>query len=208
MANRITLPSPTLILLAGISATGKTTTGKPLARTVYDAFYIDKDLINETFLMTSNPLDNGIDTYRLSGPRLLRSTEHYRRNVKLRSYQLMLELARDNLTAGKHPMLEGNYTKEIRQGYMERVIGPFFADVAHRTKIIFCHVDEAVVRERLIRRAAGRDAEKLASDDAWRKLLEEQPILPPELEKYDHVKIDTTQPVEVCVQKAIDYLMA
>ena len=208
MTNKVTLPEPTLILLAGISATGKTTTGKPVARAIYDTLYVDKDIVNETFLMTPDPADSGIDTYRLSGSKLLRSTEHYKRNVGLQSYQLMLELARDNIIDGKHPILDGNYTKEIRRGYIERVVNPFFANVDHRTKLIFCYADEQTIRDRIRKRAAlERDTDKM-TDEGWQKLMQEQPILPPELEKYDHVKIDTTRPVAECVQRSIDYLMA
>ncbi|MBI2662639.1 hypothetical protein HYX11_04230 [Candidatus Woesearchaeota archaeon] len=44
--NKIQLAVPTLILGAGIPASGKTTFSRELVRYVYDAFLFDKDTIN------------------------------------------------------------------------------------------------------------------------------------------------------------------
>lgn len=206
--SKIELEIPTLILVAGVSASGKTTLSKELARSVYDVAPIDKDTINEAFLATHADSDTEIHIYRLSGPTILREHEHYQNHVRFQSYHAMLGLAMDLLLVGNHPLLDGNYAKEIHRGYIDAIITPFFQDIPHQRKLIFCHADKATIRRRLVERGSPRDKVKLESEEAWRIFLEEEPILPSELERYDHVKIDTTLPLNKNVLLAIEYLRA
>lgn len=204
--NKIELGVPTLILLAGVSASGKTTLSRELARNVYDVARIDKDTIAEAFLATHDDSDTGIHAYRFSGPSLPREHEHYQNHVRFQSYHAMLTLARDLLEDGKQPLLDGNYTKEIRHGYIDEIVSSFFEGIPHRRKLIFCHADEETIRRRLMERGSPRDTAKVGSEEAWRMFLEEEPILPSELEGYDHVKIDTTKPLDENVLLSIEYL--
>lgn len=204
--SKIELEIPTLILVAGVSASGKTTLSRELSRMVYDVAPIDKDTINEAFLATHSESDIGVLVYRFSGATLPRDHKHYRHNVRFQSYNAMLGLAMDLLRVGKHPLLDGNYTKEIRHGYIDEIVIPFFEGIPHRRKLIFCYADEETIRRRLVERGSSRDKAKLESEETWRIFLEEEPILPPELEGYDHVKIDTTKPLDVNVLLAIEYL--
>lgn len=206
--SKIELEVPTLILVAGVSASGKTTLSRELARSVYDVAPIDKDTINEAFLATHDEIDTGILVYRFSGTTIPRDHEHYLRNVRFQSYNAMLALARDILEVGKHPLLDGNYAKEIHRGYIDAIITPFFQEIPHKRKLIVCHPDEETIRRRLVERGSPRDNAKLASERAWKIFVEEEPILPPELERYEHVKIDTTKPLDENVLLAIEYLIS
>jgi predicted kinase len=203
---KIELDVPTLILGAGISGSGKTVIMTEVARNVLNSVYISKDTINESFLATVNPSSKGNHIYNLDGQPILRNSDYYSRNVKFQSYHCMMELAKDNLVLGKHPIVEGNYTKEIQNGYIDEILNPFFISVPHRTKLIFCHADEENIRKRLQDRNSLRDAEKLKSEESWQAFLKSQPILPVELERYDHVKVDTTEPIEMNIEEILDYL--
>ncbi len=207
--DKVYLRAPTLILGVGISGSGKTTLLREVVRYVHDAFYIDKDAINDTFLLTiPNADDIPLKGYRLTGPPILRSDPFYQEHVRFQSYHYMLQLAKANLEAGKHPILEGNYIKEIRMGYLDEIVFPFFEGVHHKTKIVVCHADEETIRSRLMQRNLPRDADKLESEEAWRKFLEREPILPPELERYEHLKVDTTRASEENVRRTLEYSVA
>ena len=47
---------------------------------------------------------------------------------------------------------------------------------------------------------------KISTDEAWRKFLEANPIIPLGLEKYDHIKVNTEKPVKKCVNEVLEYL--
>ena len=133
----------------------------------------------------------------------------YDAHVRLQSYRLMLELAKRNLKSGKHPILEGNYTKEIIGGYIEEIVDPFFKSpegTGYKRKLIFCWADEETIRKRLTERNAERDLEKLKSEQSWREFLQKEPILPLELARYDSFPLNTTQPLEQNLPSLINYL--
>lgn len=207
---KIKLDVPTLILGAGIAASGKTTFFRELAKYVYDAFLIDKDTVKEAFLLKPAILP-GFGTepmlnYKLSGSAISDSSVYYHKNVKLQSYRLLLELAKDNLAVGKHPILDAPYVKELRNGYLSEIIAPFFEGITPRIKIIFCYAPEEVIKQRMKERGMKRDQAKLVSEESWKTFLVEQPIMPPELESIDHIKVDTTLPLEERLKTALDYL--
>ncbi len=195
-----------MILVAGVSASGKTTLSRELARNIYDIAPIDKDTINEAFLTTHSEEDTGVLVYKFSGPIIPRDHEHYRHSVRFQSYHAMLELARDVLEVGNHPLLDGNYAKEIHLGYIGAIVTPFFQEIPHKRKLIACHADEETIRRRIIERGSPRDVAKIESEKAWRIFIEEEPFLAPELEEYDHIKIDTTKPLDENALLVIEYL--
>lgn len=207
---KIRLDTPTLILGAGIAASGKTTFLRELVQYVYDAFLLDKDTVKEAFLLTPiMPSVSGTEpilNYQLSGSAISDDGVYYRENVKLQSYRVLLELAKDNLIVGKHPILDAPYVKELRGGYLQRIVAPFFEEIDYQTKVIFCYAPEEVIRRRMQERNLARDAAKLVSEESWGRFLEEQPILPLELEPLDHLKLDTTLPLEERLRSAVGYL--
>lgn len=200
---KIILEKPTLVLGTGLSGSGKSTQLRAIEKNVYDTFIIDKDLMNDTFLLQRNMPGNGVEAYMLRGPPLRRNSEEYHDNVKFQSYQYMLELARDNLRFGKHPLIEGNYTKEISIGYLDSVVIPFFESIDYRMKIVHCHASEDTLRRRIAERGLERDSEKLAS---WNDFISTNPIIPKELKRYDHIEVDTELPMEENVKIILKYL--
>lgn len=207
---KIILDAPTLILGAGIAASGKTNFLRELVQYIYDAFLLDKDTIKEAFLLKpAAPPVSGTESilnYKLSGSAILEGSKYYHENVKLQSYRALLELAKDNLSVGKHPILDAPHVKELRNGYLSEIIAPFFEGANLRIKVVFCYAPEEIIKQRMKERGMKRDNTKLVSEDSWKNFLEEQPILPSELESIDHIKVDTTSPLEEQVTKVIHYL--
>jgi len=203
---QVKLDIPTLVLGAGIAGSGKTTILKEVVPRVRDSLYVQKDSINDTFLMPFNH-SGVIETYVPIGAPISRETNHYHKYVKFQTYHSMLSLAKDNLLLGKHPMLDGNYTKEIRAGYIEKVVDPFFRKTPHRRKIVFCHAPESVIRKRLTQCGTLlRDADKLRSARRLEKFIIEQPPLPLEIDDYDHIKVNTAQPIGKNIKAILAYL--
>jgi len=196
---------PSVIIIAGIAAVGKSTFSKILVRSIDNCVLLDKDSINESFLSTSNTSGVGSEIYRLTGAKISKTSNYYKTNVRLQSYQCMLRLAKDNLDCGKSVILDGNYVNEIRQGYLETVLFPFFEGIA-KIKLVYVYADERVIKQRMIQRNASRDTEKIKSKKAWRLFLKEQPLLPPELEKYEHIKINTDVSLEQNIQIVGKYI--
>lgn len=206
MMQKVKLDTPTLVLGAGFCCSGKTVVLNEVAKRVDDSFIIDKDIINESFLSIRNSASTDLDAYVLAGPKKTITDDYYHQYVKFQTYNCLIGLAKNNLELGKHPFLEGSYIKEIRNGYLDRIFFPSFESIQHKTKIVFCHADEETLKKRIKERAASRDLYKLKSDFDWKKFLEEQPILPLELENYEHIKVDTTKPLENNVPMVLDYL--
>jgi len=196
---RFTLAEPTLILGVGISGSGKSTMLKPLAEMLSDAVFIEKDLVNDIFLRTYDRTGPREDMLRYAEyhrvPRDNPKNTYYRDHVLFQSYAFMLEYAKQLLSMGKHPILEGNYIKEIRWGYIEQVLRPQLEGANYKLKLLLTHSPADIIRQRLIARAAERDRIKLSNDEEWKKLIAEQPPIPPEIEKYPHIKVDTTGPL-------------
>jgi hypothetical protein len=205
---RIFLNEPTLMFGCGAASVGKSTFFRELIKYVDDAFIVEKDVIVEAFLATrSRNDDKGLEAYRLMGEPNSFYSDYYGMNVKFQTGRALLNIAKANLVLGKHPMLDYNWVREIKNGYFDQIVEPYFSEISHRRKMIFCHVDPDVLRPRMIARASPRDVPKLLNDESWNQFVTEQLAIPIELEKYDHIKVDTgRQPIEN-VQPVLDYLL-
>ena len=194
---QISLPKPTLILGCGIGSSGKSTVLTEVARRVANTFWIDKDTLNESFLHNrhGSVIPGGI------------YSDYYHVHVKNQSYSHMLREALINVRLGKHPIVEGNYNRQIQNGYLDREVFPLFEREECVVKIVYCYAPEEIIRQRMIERGSERDLPKYQSAEKWKEVLRKQPILPLELEKYDHVKVDTSQSIDRCAEVTIEYLL-
>jgi predicted kinase len=215
--SKVQLLRPTLILLAGVAAVGKSTFIKEAAKNIADALIVDKDTIGDSFTAERpeeilRKRDSGkrlgVLLHDFSGRSFARESHFYEAHVRDHQYYCMLGLARDNLLIGKHPILDGNYSLLIPLGYIEKVVDLFFEGVEHARKLVWCHAPEEVIRERMQGRENPRDQPKLANTTNWLAFLRSQPIIPPEIEMYDHTKLDLSRPFEENFRALVDYLAA
>jgi predicted kinase len=206
MTKKVTLKKPTLIIGAGISATGKTMHLLRLAKIINNSFWIDKDTIEDTFLTRMDNKSKDITRYLSNLGVLPRKRSYHLKNVELQSYLLMLKEAKNNLLLGKHPIIDGNYIKELKAGYYEKVFLPFFDKIDCNIKIIYFHAPENVIKQRIIERREERDKDKLASENAWKSFLENEPIIIKNIEKLNHIKIDSTKKIDDNIRSIIKFL--
>lgn len=204
---KASLLRPTLVLGVGIGGTGKSSFFKPLAKTIQDSVYVDKDLLTYSFLWKPHDGERKDMTRYIPKEHIHPDDEYYWKHVLRQGYHYLLMMARQMLVLGKHPILDGNYIKEIRWGYLETVLFPFLEVIDYELKIVLVHTSPEIIRKRLIARAADHDRIKLSSEEEWQKLLKEQPPVPPEIENYPHIKVDTTYPVtREQVLRVLDFL--
>lgn len=120
----------------------------------------------------------------------------------------MLNLAADNLKIGKHPILDGNFTKEIINGNFKRNFLPFFEKTpGHSAKVILCTSEEKTLKARILSRALKRDREKTLSAESWSDFFSQQTAIEIELEGVDHFKIETTTDSKQVLEKALSFIL-
>ena len=190
----------------GVPASGKSTFSRALTEQISDSLIIDKDILNESFLHTRNPQDKGLSRYILSGPKIRMGDDFYHDHLKFQSYHCVLEIAGDNLKLGKSPIIDAPYVRELSARYFDRIFLPFFRDIPHKFKMLWCYADEETIRKRMTGRALRKDDDKLESDDKWKFFLESEPILPTALNLYEHLKIDTREYQESNLEMALTYI--
>ena len=202
----VNLSKPTLILGVGNSACGKTIHLLEVVKRVDNAFWIDKDTIEDTFLFKMNNYSNNIEKYNTILGSFPRKEHHHLMHVELQSYLLMLLKAKNNLVLGKHPVLDGNYIREIPKGYIEKIIMPILSGINYKLKILYFHCPEEIMKKRIIERNNPRDAKKLSNEKIWNEFLKKEPIMIKEIEKYDHLKVDSSKELNENINKILDYL--
>ncbi len=202
----IELKNPTLILGVGNSACGKTTNLLEVTKLVKNSFWIDKDTIEDTFLLKMDNSTENIEKYNKIFGNHPRKEAHHLINVELQAYLLMLLEAKNNLLLGKHPILDGNYLREIRKDYIKKVILPIFSGINFKLKIIYFYCSEETMKKRIIERNNSRDYKKIKDESVWKKFLEDEPIMIKEIEEFDHIKIDSSEKLEDNTNKILEYL--
>lgn len=225
-----------LVFVVGRPSVGKSYFARELVSHTSNLFYVDKDTINNSLLtscneqdgqiMDSNPLfaaDRSIDEYTrinqkrehdletlarnlVNGVQVERDSPIYK-TVRLPSYALMLALARDNIGEGRSVLLDAPHIKEIKMGdkyfreIASRIIGKDF-DI----KAILCYAPEQIIYDRMINKKEKRD-DYMSQWQSFKKDLEREPIIPPEIEKWNHIKIDTsTKNPEENIKKTLEFL--
>jgi len=202
----VELKNPTLILGVGNSACGKTTLLLEVAKKLKDSFWIDKDTIEDTFLLKMDNSGEDIEKYGKTYGQHPRKEDYHLKFVELQAYLLMILEAKNNLKIGKHPILDGNYIREMQKDYLNKVVLPILSGINFKLKILYFHCPEDVMKQRIIDRGNPRDDKKLKNEQIWKEFLEKEPIMIKEIESMEHLKIDSTQPMEENIQKILEYL--
>lgn len=218
------LPQPTIAWVGGSAGVGKTTVMRDLISFIDDAVLVEKDIALEHFLHANPFKLAKPDGTTDPDTRLSFSSPEYARHFRDQVYASMFAQALAFAAQGKSSFLDANYIgwltganggKDGRISLSRRVAnmyhdlqenpGPLRGAIPgldeFRMPILFFYVtDPHVVRERVTRRmdldpaAKDRDAAKVATDEAWAKQLEREPVTYlPELDQYaDLLAVDLT----------------
>jgi len=224
---------PRLVIITGISATGKSTLRNGLMEKIDNSFVLDKDLINQGILLVlptktvklldfkeyvarDNVFPNCARKIKTPFGTMIQvdpKNDFYWRHAKQQTYIVKAKLARENLEQGKVPIIDCFPIAYIINGQLKafmqwQELGDFPKYLVH------CTVSEEDCYQRHVQRAKQdenariRDAKKITSRDAFHKFFtEEQPPVPAELANYKHLLVDTSKnSPHKCVNNAIKYI--
>ena len=142
---------PTLVLVVGVAGAGKSTIGKQIAKKLHYV-YLDKDTMAEPFVEALNPSKQD------------RESVYYLNKIRPLEYQVLLDVAEENLKLGQSVVLSAPFGKEVLDpNWLEREMVAS-RQLQVRLKVVWIKVDAATERLRLVRRQASRDRWKL---DHW-----------------------------------------
>ncbi len=165
---------PRIIFSSGIMATGKSTTLKALAQLIDNAFYMDRDDINQANLhvgITPNDKLLPFEEYVAHAdifPGHIREVEtpfgnmmqvdphnaFYRRHMRDQSYLIQAYLAHTNLACGKVPIIDCITMRQISDGTLRKFADhPFFKSYP-KYHLHFC-ADEEDIYQRVTERSKG-----------------------------------------------------
>jgi predicted kinase len=178
---------PCAILISGAPATGKTTLAAALAPRL-GAAVLDLDVATGPLTEVVSGLIGATD---LSDPRLAELTRAPR-------YDTLFALAEDTLRAGTSVVLVAPFTVERSVAGWHAVVdrlAPYGDPV-----LVWLRLPPDRLIERLSRRAAARDAEKIKSPAAFLAAVDDRPPQAP------HLGLDATAPVGDLLDGVLDYL--
>lgn len=175
------MPGRQLIVFAGLPGMGKTSLARTVARELR-AVYLDKDTIKDTAMALARELklERAAD---LAGPL---------------SYELLISLARDNLTLGLPVVLDSPAGYRTFQEKVDQLARSTKADL----KIIECTcTNEGVLRDRIERR--GQDLPEYRTRD-WETFQQERARF--ERLAGPRLIVDTAETLQINVRKVLTYL--
>jgi len=169
--NRVDKMKSKFIMVCGVAASGKTRLARELVRT-YDAFYLDKDDLQNAFTEQ-------------------RKGEFYKSIVD-GSYRAMYNICSSNLKLGKNVILVAPHVVHMKdESWIEKISR--MAEESHSDiKVVWCYADKGTIRKRLEERGYERDEDKLRH---FEEFLEREPLrlnIP-----FDHIEVDTSEEYNV-----------
>ena len=180
------------VLLSGAPASGKSTLSRLVARALRAAV-IGQDVATGPLVSVVQRLV-GVDD--LSDPRLAALTREPR-------YQVVFDLAVDNLIAGTPVVLVAPFTAERSDPDRWSATRDRLVAAGGRPLLVWLGLEPAEVLRRLRERGAARDAEKLADEAAYLAGLGAIECAPPVV---PHLALDASQPPESLVRAVLDAL--
>jgi predicted kinase len=182
----MTVPRP--VLISGAPGTGKSTLAAALAPRL-GAAVLDLDVATGPLTAVVSNLVGAAD---LSDPRIARLTRTPR-------YETLFALAEDNLRAGIPVVMVAPFSTERTadgwQGVVRR-LRPYAADPV----LVWLHLSDADLVDRLGRRNAVRDTAKTANPSAYLAAIDRAPPAAP------HIALDAALPVADLVDRVLTRL--
>jgi predicted kinase len=182
-----TLSPPRIIWVMGSAGSGKRTFSKQLIKGFPCLVRLDKDVVDKALC--------GDD----------RSSADYSKYYQRQAYDVLWDLAVDNVKDGKSVLIHSPNSGFYKHGY-EELISKKLNGLIVLVKVIYCIAPESEIRRRLIQRNYQRDYPKIMSDNVWEYFVANEPqFKPPPIR---HIEINTTLNEGENVRKAKEYIMS
>ncbi|MEK6889157.1 MAG: hypothetical protein AABW80_03555 [Nanoarchaeota archaeon] len=174
---------PCVIFSSGIMAVGKTSVMTALAKRISNAFYLDRDDINQGNSYVSPTHTDELPDFekyvahagiypdhmhKVVTPfgQMWKVDPHnafYRRHLRDQSYFVQMHLARTNLEAGKVPIIDCITTRQIQDGTLKKIIDSGFFS-SHPSYLIHFACDEDECYDRAVARSKADEAARKRVD--------------------------------------------
>lgn len=180
---RQALPRTTLVLLAGVAGSGKSTVARGLLDHLR-AVYLDNNFIADAFFPDTR---RGLEYRRLRPP----------------LYRALYRITGENLSVGNSVLLDAPHIRQSRSAHWYRAMLSLTRGAASELVMIRCVASEREIRRRLEARGEPRDRWKLQN---WETHVRSQPVagaLP-----HPHLDLWTERSAEETVREALRYILA
>jgi predicted kinase len=179
------------VLLTGAPGTGKSTLGRQLARRLRAAL-IDQDVATGALVEVVQRLvgTDDLDDAALAGP------------TRAARYQVLADLAIDNLTAGLPVVLIAPYTAERSDPRAWQALHRRLSEAGGRPLLVWLSLPPEELARRLRARAATRDRAKLADRSGYLDRLAELTAAP----SVPHLALPAQLPAPVLARRVLSAL--
>jgi predicted kinase len=178
-----------LLIGSGLSGVGKTTILKQLNSKLLNSCYFSKNLLNDTLLQEKKELP---DRY---------NRDYYKKYVAKQSYDIMLDLAIDNLKdSNRVVILDGYFGDKIGNPMFKKLFDLENVNV----KIIYFQCSFEIEKSRLRKRDELRDREKLLVFDQYHQ--EHLKSHNDTLSNFECLIINTEEDMDENIDKIITYI--
>jgi predicted kinase len=157
---------PTIILVSGYAASGKTRVGKELARRLSRGCYLDKDTVTSPFA------DRLLRA--LGQPPGDRDSEVYRREVRPLEYECLLAAGLEAVETVASVILSAPFLGQLVDAEWMSALRREIQSRGLGLRIVWVHCDRAGIYRRMVERGSPRDRAKLADWPAYSALIDEQ----------------------------------
>ncbi|WP_051412188.1 AAA family ATPase [Halonatronum saccharophilum] len=153
--------NPSLIFMVGVAGSGKSTVGEVLAEKL-NYTYLDKNALTRVF--TEKLLEvNGLPTWD-------RESEFYLANIRPYEYQILMDVAEENLKLGNDVILSAPFLKEIQdENWLEEEVRSKRDLKDIDIKVVHVLAGREAEKRRLTKRNTPRDTWKLKNWDIYSK---------------------------------------
>ncbi len=143
-----------LIIGCGLACSGKSTFFKELARRNKNLVYIDKDVINNSFISEKNFSNDK------------NNSEFYDKNIKVQTYRAMFGLAKDNLILKKSVILDGYFADKLETPLFKELL-EMLNGVDYKLITVKFYCTKDVLFKRMKNRNFWRDYDKLLNKKSF-----------------------------------------
>lgn len=228
--------SPRLVLVAGVSASGKSTISRSLALKIVNGIHLNRDSILyggllcvdaeyaapnlpafREYVARDNVYPHNVEAIETPFGPMTRvnhdpPSDYHARHSRDQGYLIAGRLAAENLALGKVPIVDGFQARHINGGSLKKFINqPCFYNFP--TYLIFVSVSEEECYRRLVLARPKEDNEagirgRPYKDYAeFRKLYKKQTPSPEKLAELRHLIINTThRSISDCVEECLVYV--